>query len=58
MAGIRETEVWAKGTHAELERVRAGLGAVGRIVQEGDPHPLHGAERGRYRQYLRVAVRS
>ena len=58
MAGIRETEIWVNGTWAELERVHATVRALGAVVQAGQPRHLTGGDKGRYQQYLRVAVKS
>ncbi|MBM0205060.1 hypothetical protein JNW90_19880 [Micromonospora sp. STR1s_5] len=51
-------ELWAVGTWEELTGLRSQLGAAGRLVEVGDPHTLVGPDAGRYRQYLRVHVRS
>ncbi|WP_143194237.1 hypothetical protein [Micromonospora sp. CB01531] len=51
-------EVWAVGTYEELTGLRAQLAGGGRLLEVGDPHVLAGADAGRYRQYIRVYVRT
>ncbi|HEX5742008.1 MAG TPA: hypothetical protein VFY17_10730 [Pilimelia sp.] len=49
-------EVWLTGTHTELGAAVTALTAAGRIAYTGPPQPLVGADAGRCRQYLRLAV--
>lgn len=51
-------EVWAIGSAEELTGLRAQLAGAGRLIEVGDPHVLAGPDAGRYRQYLRVHVRT
>lgn len=51
-------EVWAIGTWSELTGLRSQLAGAGRLIEVGDPHSLAGPDAGRYRQYLRVHVRT
>lgn len=51
-------EVWAIGSWSELIGLRAQLAAAGRLLEVGDPRVLAGPDAGRYRQYLRVHVRT
>ncbi|MEU7620516.1 hypothetical protein AB0B27_31115 [Micromonospora rifamycinica] len=51
-------ELWVIGTHEELTGLRAQLGGAGRLLEVGEAHVLAGADAGRYRQYLRVHVRT
>lgn len=59
---IKELEIWLIGTSAELDASVRAFAGIGRIVLPEDPadrpkrHPLVGADAGRYRLYLRVAV--
>jgi hypothetical protein len=48
-------EVWATGSWAELERVRAQLGAAGVFAQDDAPKLVAA---GRYRAYWRLRLRS
>ncbi|MFC4146807.1 hypothetical protein ACFO0M_11145 [Micromonospora mangrovi] len=49
-------EVWMTGTPAELDAATAALTVAGRMVQHGTRRPLTGADAGRHRLYLRLAV--
>ncbi|MFC5941997.1 hypothetical protein ABUL04_30635 [Micromonospora harpali] len=49
-------EVWLIGTRAELDAAIAALTAVAYIVQAGDRQPLVGADAGRHRVFLRLAL--
>ncbi|MGJ3228896.1 hypothetical protein ACQEUV_26605 [Micromonospora aurantiaca (nom. illeg.)] len=51
-------EVWAIGGWDELVGLRSQLAAAGRLIEVGNPSPLVGPDAGRYRQYIRVHVRS
>lgn len=53
---IADLEVWLVGTPDQLDRAIAALTAAGRAAQTGDRHRLAGANAGRARQYLRLAV--
>jgi hypothetical protein len=51
-------EVWANGSRDELDLMRRMLDANGRFLQPpGDLVPFTGADKGRYRQYFRLAAR-
>lgn len=58
-------EIWANGSWDALRRLRAQIAPLGTIVVPVDgrgrpdpavPVPLAGADRGRYRLYLRILV--
>ncbi|MER7268925.1 hypothetical protein ABT344_11540 [Micromonospora carbonacea] len=49
-------EAWLIGTPAELDAATAALTAVAYVVQLGDRHPLVGADAGRWRLFLRLAL--
>ncbi|MFF0874493.1 hypothetical protein [Micromonospora aurantiaca (nom. illeg.)] len=49
-------EVWLTGTPAELDAATVVLTSAGRVVQHGTRWPLTGADAGRHRLYLRLAV--
>jgi hypothetical protein len=60
-------EVWAFGTKPELDLLERHLRAMGHVVIPTDdrgrsvpsvPTPLGGADKGRYRWYLRTHVRT
>ncbi|MEU5950346.1 hypothetical protein ABZ793_33050 [Micromonospora sp. NPDC047465] len=51
-------EIWAVGSFEELTGLRAQLAGAGRLLEVGQPHVLVGPDAGRYRQYLRVHVRT
>ncbi|WP_422119905.1 hypothetical protein [Micromonospora haikouensis] len=44
------------GTPAELDAATDALTAVAYVVQLGDRHPLVGADAGRWRVFLRLAL--
>ena len=52
-----DLEVWLIGSPHELATATAALRQAGRIVAASNPEPLHGADAGRIRRYLRVSVR-
>jgi len=47
-------EIWAAGTWAELERLRAQLGTAGLLAQDKPPALV---AKGRYRAYWRLRLR-
>ncbi|MGW5580894.1 hypothetical protein [Micromonospora chokoriensis] len=49
-------EVWLSGTRAELDAATAALADLGHVIQQGQRWPMSGADAGRYRLYLRLAV--
>ncbi|MDG4835241.1 hypothetical protein O7631_01760 [Micromonospora sp. WMMD967] len=49
-------EVWLSGTRAELDAATAALADLGHVIQQGQRWPMGGADAGRYRLYLRLAV--
>jgi len=49
-------ELWMLGTRDELTAAIAALGDAGRLIQQGIPQPLAGADTGRHRLYLRLAI--
>ncbi|MET8371788.1 hypothetical protein [Micromonospora profundi] len=49
-------EVWLSGTRAELDAATAALADLGHVTQQGQRWPMSGADAGRYRVYLRLAV--
>ncbi|MEU7948493.1 hypothetical protein AB0C50_27730 [Micromonospora taraxaci] len=49
-------EVWLSGTRAELDAATAALADLGHVIQKGQRWPMGGADAGRYRLYLRLAV--
>lgn len=51
-------EIWAIGSWDELVGMRAQLAAAGGLIEVGDPHVLAGPDAGRYRQYIRVHLRT
>lgn len=61
---MNDLEVWLIGTSAELDAAVAALTALGVHLLPDDPadhpqrHALLGADHGRYRLYLRIAVKA
>jgi hypothetical protein len=51
-------EIWLTGTLAELHAITAALAEVGAIAYQAPRKPLHGADAGRCRQYIRLTVTS
>ncbi|MEU1751995.1 hypothetical protein ABZ436_04960 [Micromonospora matsumotoense] len=49
-------EAWLIGTPAELDAAIAALTAVAYVAQTGDRNPLAGADAGRHRVFLRLAL--
>ncbi|MER7271356.1 hypothetical protein ABT344_24030 [Micromonospora carbonacea] len=49
-------EVWLIGTRAELDAAIDALTAVAYVIQLGDRQPLAGADAGRHRVFLRLAL--
>jgi hypothetical protein len=49
-------EIWLVGTPTELDAAVTALAATGRFAQRGTRHARAGADSGRYRLYLRLAV--
>lgn len=49
-------EIWLVGTATELDAAVTALAATGRFAQRGTRHAMAGADSGRYRLYLRLAV--
>lgn len=49
-------EIWLTGTLAELHAITAALGEAGAIAYQAPRKAMHGADAGRYRQYLRLNV--
>lgn len=53
---MSDCEIWIIGTPAQLDAVLSTLVATGRVVGASRPDPLHGADAGRQRRYVRLAV--
>ncbi|MEU8050020.1 hypothetical protein [Micromonospora haikouensis] len=49
-------EAWLIGTPAELDAATDALTAAAYVVQAGDRQPLAGADNGRWRVFLRLAL--
>lgn len=49
-------EAWLIGTPAELDTAIAVLTGVAYVAQLSDRHPLTGADTGRHRVFLRLAL--
>ena len=49
-------ELWIAGTDEELDAVLSGLETTCRALYVGDRVAMTGADRGRHRVYVRVAV--
>lgn len=49
-------EVWITGTPAELDAAEAALHAIAYVAFTSARYPMAGADAGRYRTYLRLAV--
>lgn len=56
MTALTGLEVWLAGTPAELDAATHALATAGRLAQRGQHHPMTGADTGRARLYLRLAI--
>ena len=53
---LADLEAWLIGTPDQLDAALAALATAGRVVYRSPRHRLTGADHGRHRQYVRVAV--
>jgi hypothetical protein len=53
---MHDLEVWLIGTPSEVDAALTALRTVGRIAGASRAEALYGADSGRVRRYLRVAV--
>ena len=53
---IADLELWLMGTPTEVDTALAGLAAVGRLTGVSKPQRLYGADAGRVRRYVRLAI--
>jgi hypothetical protein len=51
-----DLEIWLIGTPDQLTAAMSALTTAGRIAGASTPEPLFGADTGRARRYLRLAV--
>ena len=53
---MADLEAWITGTPDQLDAALAALTAAGRVVYRSPRHRLTGADHGRHRHYLRIAL--